>query len=90
MTKSLTDRALLLIKKSSLDELTRAGATDYNRWVNIKRERARVGADEIEVLANFYPKYRWWLLTGEVNPENGQTSPEYDEANKNLPNQNAG
>ncbi|HIE0458256.1 TPA: DNA-binding protein, partial [Pseudomonas aeruginosa] len=37
-----------------------------------------------------YPQYRWWLMTGEVMPEIGQTSPSYDEANRNLPNQNAG
>lgn len=90
MPKSLSDRALLLIEQSSLNDLTRAGSTDYNRWVNIKRGRARVGADEIEVLAKFYPAYRWWLLTGETKPVDGQTSPIYDEANRNLSNQNAG
>ncbi|MFO6224816.1 DNA-binding protein, partial [Pseudomonas aeruginosa] len=52
--------------------------------------RARVGADEIEILGKLYPSYRWWLLTGEVIPENGQTSPDYDEANRNLANPNAG
>ncbi|MDH1008319.1 DNA-binding protein [Pseudomonas nicosulfuronedens] len=90
MANSLTDRALLLIEKSSLNDLTRAGQTDYNRWVNIKRGRARVGADEIEVLAAFYPSYRWWLLTGETKPSDGQTSPDYDEANTNLSNPSVG
>ncbi|MCQ2044863.1 DNA-binding protein [Pseudomonas kunmingensis] len=57
--------------------------------MNIKRGRARVGADEIEILGKLYPSYRWWLLTGEVMPENRQTSPAYDEANRNLANPNA-
>jgi hypothetical protein len=37
-----------------------------------------------------YPQYRWWLTTGEVMPEIGQTSPEYDEANRNLTSQDVG
>ena len=86
----ITDRAMLLIESSSLNDLTRLGETDYNRWVNIKRGRARVGAEEIEILGKMYPAYRWWLSTGEVLPEIGQTSPEYDEANRNLTSQNAG
>lgn len=90
MNRSLTDRALQLINAASLVELSKAGETDYPRWVNIKRGRARVGADEIEILATVFPSYRWWLLTGDVLPDNGQTSPEYDEANRNLVNPNAG
>jgi len=87
MNKTLTDRALRLIEDGSLVELSKAGDTDYPRWVNIKRGRARVGADEIEILGKIYPQYRWWLMTGEVQPENGQTSPDYDAANRNLTDQ---
>lgn len=68
----------------------KAGETDYPRWMNVKRGRARVGADEIETLARVFPTYKWWLLTGEVLPDNRQTSPDYDEANRNLANPNAG
>jgi len=90
MSDKLSDRALRLINSASLVELSKAGDTDYPRWVNIKRGRARIGADEIEILSKLYPSYRWWLLTGDVLPENGQTSPDYDEANRNLANPNAG
>ncbi|MFN3767378.1 MAG: DNA-binding protein [Ectopseudomonas guguanensis] len=77
---NITDRALLLIGQSNLSDLTRAGSTDYNRWVSIKRGRARVGADEIEILGKVYPQYRWWLTTGEVMPEIKQISPESNTA----------
>lgn len=87
---SITDRALLLIGVASLTDLSQAGETNYPRWVSIKRGRARVGADEVEILGKVFPQYRWWLSTGEVLPEIGQTSPEYDEANRNLTSQNAG
>ncbi|WP_121358569.1 DNA-binding protein [Pseudomonas aeruginosa] len=82
MSESISDRALLLIERSSLNELTRLGETDYNRWVNIKRGRARVGADEIEILGKMYPQYRWWLTTGETLNDIGQFSPrEFGEEN---------
>jgi len=75
MESSLTDRALLLIKASSIEDLAKAGETNYSRWVNIKRGKARVGADEIEILAKMYPDQRWWLISGETKLESGQLSP---------------
>ncbi|GAB7561918.1 hypothetical protein nrt1_61150 [Pseudomonas aeruginosa] len=90
MTERLSDRGLRLLQAASIKELAEAGPTDYVRWQNIKRGKARIGADEIETLARAFPSYRWWLLTGEVMPEQGQTSPDYDEANQNLSSPNAG
>jgi len=75
MPETLSERALQLINATSLTELSKAGTTDYPRWVNIKRGRARVGADEIEILGKLYPQHRWWLMTGEVMLEIGQTRP---------------
>ncbi|WP_313607151.1 hypothetical protein [Rhizobium sp.] len=48
-----------------------------------------MSAEEIEQLGLLYPSYRWWLMTGEVMPDKGQTSPDYDEANRNLTGQDA-
>lgn len=86
---TITDRALLLIERTNLNTLTRAGETNYDRWTSIRRGKARVGAEEIEILGKVFPAYRWWLSTGEVLPEVGQTSPEYDEAHASLPTPNA-
>lgn len=60
------------------------------RWQNIKSGKARLTDAEIEAVMSVFPAYRWWLMTGEVMPEAGQTSPEYDEANKNLKQQGKG
>lgn len=49
-----------------------------------------MGVAEAEMLAKQFPQYALWLISGNVAPEAGQTSPEYDEANRNLSNQNAG
>ncbi|MDF1653396.1 DNA-binding protein, partial [Pseudomonas aeruginosa] len=83
-------RALQLLDQTSLKELAEVNSKDYVRWQSIKRGRARIGAEELEQLGKIYPQYRWWLMTGEVMPEVGQTSPEYNEANRNLSSQNAG
>ncbi|MEB4901042.1 DNA-binding protein, partial [Pseudomonas aeruginosa] len=45
---------------------------------------------EIEAVIQTFPQYAPWLVTGNIAPENGQTSPEYDEANQNLSSPNAG
>lgn len=84
MTNTITDRAKLLITHLALNEVAETNSKEYVRWQNVKRGRARVGAEEIEALAEFFPNWKWWLLTGEVMPEMGQTSPDYDKANKNL------
>ncbi|WP_370295377.1 hypothetical protein [Pseudomonas benzenivorans] len=50
----------------------------------------RISTDEVEELGKLFPSYRWWMVSGDVAPEIGQTSPDYDEANRNLIDQNAG
>jgi len=72
---NLTERSIDLINRSDLNNLTRMGKTNYPRWSNIKRGKARMGAEEIEVLCKIFPQYRWWLLTGESYPAIDQESP---------------
>lgn len=54
------------------------------RWQNVKSGKARLTDAEIEAVLEVFPSYRWWLITGEVMPEIGQVSPEYELANENL------
>lgn len=90
MSEGISDRGLQLLELASLKELAESGSTDYVRWQNIKRGKARIGANEVEILGRVFPQYRWWLMTGEVMPENNQTSPEYDEAKRSVTSPNAG
>lgn len=62
----------------------------HDRWLSVSKGAVRVSTEEIDVLVNVFPHYALWLASGTIAPESGQTSPEYDEANRNLPNQNAG
>lgn len=63
---------------------------DRYRWGNIRNGKARLSDAEIEAVAKLFPQYALWLVTGDIAPECGQTSPEYDEANRNLNSQTAG
>lgn len=84
MMNNAEDRALLLIEKAKLADLDRQGETSYTRWQSIKRGRARVGAIEMEILGRVFPQYRWWLMTGEEQPEMGQISPATEEMRDTL------
>lgn len=63
---------------------------DRYRWGNIRNGKARLSDAEIDAVAKIFPQYALWLVSGNIAPECGQTSPEYDEANQNLSNHNAG
>ena len=88
--ESIQDRAITLIYKAGLDDLVRRSEINYSRWKNLRHKKARVSTEEVEVLVKLYPNYALWIASGQIAPECGQTSPDYDEANRNLPNQNAG
>ncbi|HBO0263697.1 TPA: XRE family transcriptional regulator [Pseudomonas aeruginosa] len=77
------------IRLPKLEELT--GISRYT-WSNLKNpsKSREIKEEEILAIAKVFPQFRWWLLTGEVMPEAGQTSPDYEDANKNLSNQDAG
>ncbi|WCD79614.1 DNA-binding protein [Pseudomonas sp. TUM22785] len=78
MSEGITQRAMQLLEMASITELSEAGSTGYVRWQNIKRGRARLGADEIGILSRVFPQYQWWLISGELRLQDGQTSPEHD------------
>lgn len=53
-------------------------------------KNVRMSTEELEVLKDLYPQYAYWLITGEIQPEFGQTSPDYDEVNSKLDNRAEG
>nr|WP_256355174.1 hypothetical protein [Pseudomonas sp. PDM33] len=76
---------------AGMDRLVRETPIGSNRWRTVLYNKdVRISTEEIDVLGGLYPQYRWWMVSGEVAPEIGQTSPEYDEASRNLPDQSAG
>lgn len=90
----IKERVITILKTSQmrLPELEEKTGISRYTWNNLKNpaRNREIKAEEIEAVAKIFPQYRWWMLTGEIMPDKGQVSPEYEEANRNLPNQNAG
>lgn len=83
-------RALQLIRAVGPKYLSELGGKNYERWRNISGGKIRISTEEVGILADTYPHYALWLISGRIEPENGHRSPEYDEAHRNLTNQSAG
>lgn len=88
--ESIQDRAIALIYKKGLDDLVRESPINYARWKNVRHRTTRISSEELDALLKIYPRYAYWLASGKIAPEIGQTSPDYDEANEKLDEQNAG
>lgn len=88
--ESIQDRAIALIYKAGIDELVRSSEIGNVRWKNVRHRKTRISSEELEVLQSTFPAYRLWLISGEIAPECGQTSPEYDEVHSNLSKPHAG
>ncbi len=89
--ESIDARVRTLVDNAGLDELVKKTNIGGTRWRTVRYDkRTRISTLEIEALTKIYPQYALWLASGQVAPEVGQTSPEYDEANRNLTSQNAG
>ena len=85
------ERVRRIASMAGMDRLVRETPIGSNRWRTVLYNKdVRISTEEIDVLGSLYPQYRWWMVSGEVAPEIGQTSPEYDEANRNLNTPNAG
>lgn len=57
---------------------------DRSNWYSLKQGRRRANEDDISGMIQLYPQFALWLVTGQITPETGQTSPEYEDADKNL------
>ncbi|WP_305826411.1 DNA-binding protein [Pseudomonas aeruginosa] len=87
----IKDRLITLFNKERTSVwFEKQTGIDRYRWGNVRNGKARVTDAEIEAVIQIFPQYALWLVTGNIAPESGQTSPEYDEANQNLSSPNAG
>ncbi|EMN8656221.1 DNA-binding protein [Pseudomonas aeruginosa] len=87
----IKDRLITLFNKERTSVwFEKQTGIDRYRWGNVRNGKARITDAEIEAVIQVFPQYALWLVTGNIAPESGQTSPEYDEANQNLSSPNAG
>lgn len=78
--ESIQSRARTLIDKAGIDRLVRHGEISHSRWQSVRYKDIRMSTEELEVLQSLFPHYRLWLISGEVMPEAGQVSPDFEEA----------
>ncbi|WP_090943236.1 hypothetical protein [Azotobacter beijerinckii] len=87
------ERIRTLIDKATIDELIKKTQISGTRWRTVRYDkRTRISTQELSALVMLYPQYALWLASGQIAPDCGQTSPDYDEAKEHLasPNQNVG
>lgn len=67
------------ITSKHMEELT---GIDRYKWGNIRGKKQKVNEDYLEALAEAFPQFAYWLMTGMTIPEAGQISPEIEKARK--------
>lgn len=77
-------------KKLTAKKLEELSGIDREKWYALRKGGRRANEDDIESMVKIHPQYALWLVSGQIAPQAGQTSPEYDEANRNLSAQDAG
>lgn len=77
-------------QKLSAPKLEKLTGIDRSSWYHLRNGKRRANEEDIEAIVKMYPQYALWIASRNIAPEIGQTSPDYDEANRNLPNQSAG
>ncbi|EKL0658758.1 TPA: hypothetical protein L4847_006467 [Pseudomonas aeruginosa] len=74
---TINDRVRTVASIAGMDRLVRETHIGSNRWRTVLYNRdIRISTDEIEALGKIFPQFRWWIVSGEIAPEIGQTSPE--------------
>lgn len=65
-------------------EFAKETNTKGKTWSNVENGLQKVNEDHINAIANRWPKYKYWLIFGEVMPESGQISPELEAISQKL------
>lgn len=89
--ESTQDRVRIFMSKIGHREVGLATGIKEERCKTIRYDkRANLRTNELDLIAEHYPQYSLWLRTGRVDPANGEISPAYDDADRNLAGQDAG
>lgn len=90
----IKERVITVLKHSGmkLPQLEQQTGISRYTWSNLKNpaKNREIKAEEIEAVVGLYPQFALWIVSGNIAPESGQVSPDYEKANSNLSNQNAG
>lgn len=62
----------------SLRHLSEKSGVPVNKWKSVLHSGTRVNEDLINAVADIWPQYVFWLVTGKTCPECGQISPQME------------
>ncbi|MFZ3186279.1 MAG: helix-turn-helix transcriptional regulator [Pseudomonas sp.] len=71
-------------RKLTAKKLEELSGIDREKWYALRNGKRRANEDDIEAIVKIAPEYALWLASGQIAPEAGQTSPDFDEANAKL------
>jgi len=63
-------------------ELESLTGIDAEAWKNTSNGRTKPSAAQLEAICKLFPEYTLWLMTGNVLPNAGQTSPDLEALNE--------
>ncbi len=88
----IEDRLRTLVRHIGAAKLAECTAiTERQRWQTVATNRkVKARIEDMEEVLRVFPQYELWLWKGEIDPERGQISPSYNEADSNLSSQSAG
>lgn len=77
---SIDDRLRIIASKTGLDRLVRETSIGTNRWRTVLYNKdIRISTNEVEEITKMFPQYAYWITTGQILPNAGQVSPDYEE-----------
>lgn len=77
---SIDERLRTIASKAGLDKLVRETSIGSNRWRTVLyNKEIRISTNEVEEINRLFPQYAYWIATGQILPQSGQVSPEYEE-----------
>jgi len=83
---SIDDRLRTIASKAGLDRLIRETSIGTNRWRTVLyNKEIRISTNEVEELTKMFPQYAYWITTGQILPDAGQVSPDYEELARQEP-----
>lgn len=71
-------------RKLTAKKLEELSGIDREKWYALRNGKRRANEDDIEAIVKIAPEYALWIASGQIAPDAGQTSPDYDEANAKL------
>jgi len=76
----IKERVITILKSSGmrLPELEEKTGISRYTWNNLKNpaRKREIKAEEIEAIVELYPQYALWIVSGKIEPECGQVSPQ--------------